>query len=345
MKYQFCIRFNNIDANSAASKAVLDCNRILLKHGYLDYTLTVGDNSNKFSYYFLLLKELIKFFIGIKSHSIVAVQYPLLSINNVFKYFINIAKLKGVRFFCIIHDLESLRKGGDNEAEISNEIDNLSYYDTVIIHNEIMGNWLKDRGLKCHMVPLILFDYLADDFEITSNEPQKAIVFAGNLCKSTFVYQFKQIAGCSFRLYGPGYKPNGTEAENTTWVGEYSPDHIPQKLTGSFGLIWDGQHIDKCDAILGNYLAYNNPHKCSLYIAAGLPIIAPATSAIGVLVKKMNIGLLVNNLHDLKTLDIDTGRYAAMKNNIVSIRKRVINGSYFSDAINLLEKRYATNRN
>lgn len=338
MKYQFCIRFNNIDVNSSASKAVLDCNKIFSEHGYEDYTFTVGDNSNKRKYYYQLTKELFKFFLAIKPNSIVAIQYPLLSINNVFKYFIRVMKAKGVRFTCVIHDIESLRSGGDNPTSIALEIKNLSYYDAIIVHNEQMRSWLYEKGLRVKMITLGIFDYLSDDYILKHKSVEDVtFVFAGNLIKSTFVYLLPELTAVKFNLYGPGFEPRNQSSGNVSWQGVFPPDEIANKIYGNFGLIWDGKSLDECDAVLGNYLKYNNPHKASLYIVAGLPLIAPDNSAIGRLIKELNIGILVKTLRDLEDIKLTDEAYDTMRENVLAIRKRIIKGKYFGEAITLME--------
>ena len=345
MKYQFCIRFNNIDVNSAASKAVLDCNKLFSEQGYKDYTITVGDNSNRFIYYTILARQLLSFFFAVKSKSVIGIQYPLLSINNVFKYFIKIARLKGVRFFCIIHDLESLRTGGKDPVLIKKEIMNLNCYDHLIVHNDFMMEWLTKAGVTKRMISLELFDYLSDDFNTDKDRDVKGnIVYAGNLSKSKFVYRLPELDKKHFNVYGPNFNAGLLrDITNVTWAGEYSPEEIPKQLKGSFGLIWDGQHIEVCDEVLGNYLRYNNPHKCSLYIAAGLPVIAPEQSAIGAFIKKHKIGYLITTLADLQTMNMDNETYCSMKDNVIQLREKVINGAFFRQALILLEKEYAGN--
>lgn len=339
MKYQFCIRFENTTTNSAATKAVLDCNKIFSDNGYKDYTFTVWDNSNRLKYYLLLIKELCTFYLTVKKSSIVGIQYPLLSVNSVFKYFIKLARLKKVKFFCVIHDLESLRTGGKDSGRVQGEIDNLNAYDCVIVHNLKMLNWLQSNGLKSKAVNLQLFDYLSNDFEASrATDYSNTILYAGNLVKSTFVYSLNKIYNWNFKVYGPNFQPPAVPSDNLTWDGEYSPEEIVTKLNGDFGLIWDGNSIDTCDEILGNYLRYNNPHKFSLYIAAGLPVIAPKTSAISSLILEHHIGFLVDSLRDLDDIAIEPDAYTLMKNNIKLIRERVIAGRYFDEAIKQAEK-------
>src|SRR5688500_13818153 len=106
-RYQFYISFND-KINTAASKAVQDCKSILASHGYKDYTIDDITLPSRF-YLLKILYRTIKFFFALKSNSIVAVQYPLLSGNKLFKYFIKLSKLKGVNFFCIVHDINDLR--------------------------------------------------------------------------------------------------------------------------------------------------------------------------------------------------------------------------------------------
>ena len=342
MKYQFCIRFKNIDANSAASKAVLDCNKIFSANGYQDYTFTVGDNANKARYYLSLLKQLLKFFFSVKPESIIGIQYPLLSINHVFKYFIKFSRFKKVKFFCIIHDLESLRTGGKDDTLIDKEVANLNFYDIIIVHNEDMKAWLSSKGIRRPMISLNLFDYLTNDFDSKKLHNAKGpVVYAGNLIKSTFIYSLNQIGNQLFTVFGPGFQAGKALAANITFGGQFSPDQIPKELRGSFGLIWDGSSIDQCDEVLGNYLRYNNPHKCSLYIAAGLPLIAPASSAIAKLITQLNIGLLITCLHDLAAVDINAQSYEQMQMNVLTLREKVISGWFFSTALNEIETLYA----
>lgn len=335
MKYQFCIRFKNTIVNSAASKAVLDTNAIFSKNGYQDYTLTVVDNANRSKYYRLLLKELMVFLFTLKKGSIVSIQYPLLSINKVFKYFIKAAKIKGIKFYCVVHDLESLRTGGKDKYLINKEITDLSYYDAVIAHNPLMIEWLQKKGLTNKITSLQLFDYLCEDFTLQAERPfTKTMVFAGNLSKSSFIYSLAAIKKWKFNVYGPYFdQGKAIGQDNIYWRGEFSPENIVRKLNGCFGLIWDGNSIEECDEVLGNYLKFNNPHKFSLYIAAGLPVIAPTSAAISGFIKENQIGLLINNLNDLDNLQVDEQAYLKMSSNVMHIRNKVINGYHLTTAI------------
>jgi hypothetical protein len=339
MKYQFCIQFKNTIVNSAATKAVLDANAIFSKNGYQDFTLTVVDNADGLKYYKLLLKELMLFLFAVKKGSVIGIQYPLLSINKVFKYFINTAKLKGIRFYCVVHDLESLRTGGKDKALIDKEISYLNHYDGIIAHNPHMINWLQEMGLNNKIISLKLFDYLCDDFTIQEERSfSQKIVFAGNLNKSSFIYSLGTVKKWKFNVYGPYFNQDRAEGQhNLYWRGEYSPEEIVRKLNGCFGLIWDGDSINKCDEVLGNYLNYNNPHKFSLYIAAGLPVIAPASAAIASFIQEHQIGLLVNNLYDLDSLQINEQDYSRMRSNVMHIRSKVISGYYLTTAIRNVE--------
>ena len=336
-KYQFTIIINNLKSNnSAATKAVLDCREIFACRGYLDYTLYFSDTSNKMQYIISLIIEIGKFLFKIEKGSVVGVQYPLL--NNVFKYFIKIAKLKKVTVFAIIHDVESLRSGGKDAGLVKKEVENLNYYDCLIGHNEAMLEWLRQNGVTTKLVPLILFDYLADkspnDNGFTSFS--KSVVFAGNLSKSAFIYELEKINGWNFKLYGPNFSTY-TCPSNVRWIGEFKPDDVVYKLDGDFGLIWDGDSIDVCDEIMGNYLKYNNPHKLSLYLAAGIPVIAPNSSAIAALIKEYRIGILINSIHDLENVNVDSGDFKMYKDNCKQLQQQVTQGAFFIDALKKVE--------
>jgi hypothetical protein len=261
-------------------------------------------------------------------------------LNNVFKYFIKAARIKRAKFFCVVHDIESLRLGGQKKNLVSREAANLNYYDCLIVHNNYMRQWLKDKGITTKIVSLGLFDYLLKEAPTTNNNINllNTVVFAGNLAKSNFIYSLSEIPNWNFNVYGPNYKANKQQSPNVVWGGEYSPEEVVYKLKGNFGLIWDGEKIDECDQVLGNYLRYNNPHKFSLYIAAGMPVIAPKDSAIAKIITDLKIGILVDSLIDLERLQLNESDYKVLQFNCRKVQNEIINGNFFLTAISAAEK-------
>lgn len=340
-KYQFHISFND-KLNTAASKAVQDCKSILSEAGYIDYS--IDDIKLTDSWYRLkLVLRLLNFFISIKAGAIVAVQYPLTSGNTLFRFFIKAAKIKRVKFFCVVHDLEDLRFQHTDKSYTDVRL--LNEYNCVIVHNEVMQGWLKQQGLTTQVVILHAFDYLAvlDDTKKDQRAYPHTMVFAGNLSKSKFVYALNIIDKWDFNLYGPYYHPEKANfVNNICWHGIFSPDELLNTMQGAFGLVWDGDYIDRLDAGFGNYLKYNYPHKLSLYLAGGIPVIAPRASAISGFISDHHIGILIDNLADLQELQITDEHYRQLKNNVSAIKHHLRAGKFFGAAVAAAERALLT---
>ena len=82
-------------------------------------------------------------------------------------------------------------------------------------------------------------------------------------------------------------------------------------------------------------MCINNPHKLSMYIVAGLPIIAWKKSAIAQFVESNGIGVTVNSLDELDNCvkEITPDKYSVMVENCLSIRKKLVVGGYLQDAL------------
>lgn len=346
-KYQFYIAFGD-KAHTAGSKAIQDCNTILTKAGYQDFTI-YNDNITNKRYWLDILKVIFKIFLKVKSGSIIAIQYPLLSGNAQFKYIIKTLRIKKVKFFCIIHDIDELRYSESDIIKNRKDVENLSYYDCIIVHNQTMEKWLLNKGLKVPIIVLQVFDYLSDfqpDYipSVKPDQNLKKIVFAGNLAKSEFIYSLKVLDSWHINVYGPNFvHEKGDEVGDLSWIGSFPPDEIVAKMEGCFGLIWDGKNVDKLDDVYGNYLKYNNPHKLSLYLAAGLPVIAPNDSAIADFIKDNNLGILVDKLTKLKDIKIDQSQYDLFKKNVSIIGDKVRKGEYFTTALHKVEETLTSN--
>ena len=178
---------------------------------------------------------------------------------------------------------------------------------------------------------------------INRDEPcfSNVIVFAGNLAKSAFL---NQLSGSDlrvkFHLYGPGISDDVKENMMVDYKGSYPPEEIPYRLEGSFGLIWDGTLLNTCDGSFGQYMRYNNPHKLSLYVSAGLPVIVWKQAAIADFVEKNHIGFAVESLYDIQHIlqHLSNENYAVFLENVQRLQRQVTVGDFTTRALDGIEK-------
>lgn len=340
-KYHFNIRLNNVRYKHAGSKAVEDCRQILLNNGFIDLEISFLKKPHLLPLNILKLVFLM-FYYGfrIRAGSLVVMQYPLLGINNYMDRFIRVLQKKGCKVACLIHDIDAIRSP-DNAEKIKREIKILSAYDGIIAHNPAMSAWLKDNGYRGTIVEITLFDYLVDKKDIAKNNSDSIdVVFAGNLGRSGFLQDLKQISSISFGIYGPGFVSEAIkDVRNVRWKGVFSPNEIVNVIDGRFGLIWDGNSIDSCTGLMGEYLKYNTPHKISLYLTSGLPVIIPQMAAMAQYVELNQLGLSVDSLTKLpeRMAGISEESYSKMRANALKHRSLLITGYFLTNAVRQLE--------
>ena len=111
-------------------------------------------------------------------------------------------------------------------------------------------------------------------------------------------------------------------------------------LQGGFGLVWDGDSAHTCSGMYGEYLKINNPHKASLYLASGFPIIVWSQSALADFVRNNNCGIFVNSLFEIEeTLkSISEGEYQELIKNSKMIGRKIRQGHYLKTAVEKCEK-------
>ena len=90
----------------------------------------------------------------------------------------------------------------------------------------------------------------------------------------------------------------------------------------------------------GEYLKYNNPHKLSLYLASGIPVIIWEKAAEADFVRKNHLGICVASLFELSEVlkKIDKETYVQMANNVSEFSKKITNGYYTYSALQKAEK-------
>lgn len=259
----------------------------------------------------------------------VFVQYPAVDprmMQSLFKHL-----KRTTNSIALVHDMRMIQ--GVGRATKYDEIDYLNHFSHVIAHNKQMAGYLMKNGYNGDLVLLNLFDYLHDVRKPIQNPNHDgSVAYAGNLCKSKFIHKLNQINGVHFLLYGNYGNEQPLDNINVQYMGMLPSNEIVYKLKGDYGLVWDGNSTDSCSGANGEYLRYNSPHKLSLYIAAGKPVITWRMAAIADFIIKNDIGLVIDSLSELSSLDLVTN-YSRQRANLMEIKRKIAQGGYLSTAI------------
>ena len=350
MKYYLKDSFlSNEYEKNAGNKARNDVEAILVSEGYKRLELKVENwyKMNFFKAQQHKYRALKSVFDQLGSGDELLIQFPIIHHTFFISQLIKQAQNRGVKFYLVIHDIETLRHVGNSAVKLRHKVRNyfqekaaLTSVDGIIVHNDLMKNALTIQGIPSDkMVSLEIFDYLIPNFEEKS-VPQKeeAIIIAGNLIPTKSGYLYNLPEQPAYNLYGMGYDESRA-LKNTTYFGSFMPDDLPNALQGSFGLVWDGDSSETCQGSFGNYLRINNSHKASLYLASGFPLVVWKESALAHFVLDKQCGIAIDSLHDLqKALDDLTDQdYMELSANARQVGAAIRSGEYLKSAISKLK--------
>lgn len=324
------------EEKTAASKARVDVLDILTKNGYQPLYLPRKKN---FTYVFALWKQLSAM---AKGETHLVVEYPFWMRRRLYTLKM-LCRLKGIKLYGIIHDVAALRLHTAARPEVS--IFNL--FDGLVSHNAYMSKWLRDNGYKNKIADLDVFDYcLQSDKEFSEEQVngKLKVLYAGNLAynKATFIYDkgMKDLGNVELCLYGQYFEKERLNGGRINYKGVFNPNLPDLQENYHFGLIWEGDSLDTCSGEMGEYTRFNNPHKFSLYLSLGLPVIVWKEAAIAKYVRENNIGFAIGSFSELKSIaeKVDTQKYREYVQNVKAVSEKVRKGFFLTHAINQLTK-------
>ena len=345
-------------AAHAGSKAREDINSILERIGFQRRTIACSFDDRVSAIARDLVRvprELIDTVRSFSRGDAFVLQYPFrCSSVSLGRKVTSMARARGIYSCVLVHDLPCIYDvtlGFSNRlfSSMRDDVRFLQAFDAVIVHNAVMAAYLEERGVDPKkLISLGVFDYLVPDCDNHSipDAPSKmagcgddapVIAIAGNLSprKAGYLEGLVRLAGKSFniRLYGGNYE--GDVNEFCSYEGSFAPDILPSAIRASFGLVWDGDTVDTCGGPYGEYLRYNNPHKFSLYLASGLPVIVWGQSALATLVRERRIGICVESLRELDwaLASANDVSYSEMKMNVLELRKQLLDGFFTKTAV------------
>lgn len=345
----FIISPNGEEYNNAASKARDDVEAIACKIGIVPihfYGRMTG-NGSRVQWINLALDSALNWIhliSGIETGSMILVQYPMFPLKTAYLVRLLLPKaLKKHKFVALIHDLNSLRGLYGKTGQYWDE-KILPLFDLVICHNTIMKKYLADHGIpEEKIIVLGIFDYLTNE-SFQSHNKNDGIAIAGNLSpeKSGYISHLleKEHGKYPIHLYGKGLEKIPPDV---VYHGAFPPEVLPSQMRGAFGLVWDGDSAETCAGPTGEYLRYNNPHKLSLYLASGMPVIIWKEAALAPFVVENQVGIAVSSLHEIRDVvdRLSDSEYQTMKENAVQIGLRLRKGQYLNTALSKVEEKLA----
>ena len=281
----------------------------------------------------------------LKGGDILAIQFPIVKHSVFLMFLLKELRKRGVITILITHDLETLRLSKQKSViikkklvQFAEETGAMKTAGAIIVHNERMKQQLCRFGItEKKMIPLGIFDYLipgvSDEELFHKSEKTDPVIIAGNLDKKKCGYLYRLPDGMEWNLYGVGYEDQSEK--NIHYFGSFLPEELPGTLWGSFGLVWDGENAETCTGVYGEYLKINNPHKTSLYLAAGHPVIVWSQSAMADFVRENQVGIAVDSLNEVKeAIDQVSGEeYEQMCRRAEKLSQKLRAGVYLKTAL------------
>jgi len=330
---------SDISLNNAGNKVFADitdiASKLQFKQVKIERKLLVKNYFDRFRRKLKCLYDWNSCYNEIKQDSIVLLQHPILVVNN--KILKKLKYNKKVKYISVVIDIEELRTDVCSKYHKEEFETMLGISDILIVHNNAMVNFFVEKGIsKEKIISIESFDYLQENNNFV--EFEKSISFAGNLDikKCGFIGQLNQIKKIEINLYGSGFDNNLLNSKNIKYHGSFSPNEITKKLNRGFGLVWDGDSVDTCSGYYGQYLKYNNPHKLSLYLSCGLPVVIWKEAAQAEFVKKNNVGICVDSLKEAEQIisNMSEKEYKNLQTSVDKISPLLCSGYFATKAIN-----------
>ena len=311
------------EGRNAASKAKQDVSVILHRMGCRNLY-----NPSKNRLVRIIQQACSLFFLS--KSTLLFIQYP----SNIPFFYRFLRHKKKIKTIVIIHDLESLRDRREKEIEL----DLFNGFDYIISHNPSMTKYLKDNGVIKPIYNLMIFDYLLkDNIQVNNIFDFHTVFFAGNLIKSKFLGHLGNIRNIIFNIYGDTFDGIDTviSQANINYKGSYSPESLISNLEGGWGLVWDGDEIETCSGMTGEYLRYNNPHKVSMILVSERPVIIWKQAAMAGFIESQGLGILVESLLELpqKIEKISRVEYETMRANVKRLKAKLSKGEMLKGVI------------
>lgn len=314
------------------SKAKTDVDSVFKQMGYHNLT-PMHKSVNPVSRFFIKLCGVARILTAVRCGDNLCLQYPM---KKFYRLACTFAHWKGAKVITIVHDLDAFRR---KKITAERERYLLSRTDALIVHNPTMLAYMKEQQFRGRLYNLQIFDFLTQSSPrqyVSPHHPWR-VIYTSNLrrWRNGFLYHLPEVMhDWAITLYGPGYEDASQPKPGVTYMGKLTEEALIGSVEGDFGLVWDGDSFDECAGDWGEYLRINNPHKTSLYLRAGLPVIVWKEAALAPFITQNQLGVAISSLRDIDRVlaDLTPTAYVAMKANALEMSRKLGSGHFEREA-------------
>ncbi|WP_186431946.1 hypothetical protein, partial [Oenococcus oeni] len=293
MKHKFYSNILYSDKKTAMNKAKQDVGTILDAMGYQPINFDFDSKSIKPIKWFRYLIQAFNAIHIVPRDGTFLLQYPTYFGTWFECILLDFFRRKNVKTIVLIHDVIQLRDQQLLDTKHYKKVLNVfNRADFIISHSPKMTGILRRVGVHTPIFNLVLFDYLTESISQTQYS-NRVINFAGNLDKSPFILKLSKNPKIQLNVFGN--QPSFDLPKEIKYCGAFDPELLTGEFHSGFGLVWDGPEIDVMSGI-GLYQKFNIPHKVSMYLAAGIPVIIWSEAAVAQVIKKHGVGIVVDSL-------------------------------------------------
>lgn len=260
----------------------------------------------------------------LSNEDVLFIQYPLYNTGiNVIKEIRN--KLPNISMIGIIHDIDTKRFHGDTLTKDSQEIKDFNLMNAIYVSSSNLIKEIRDAGYNKQ---ILIHGLWSNKF----NPTKQNVLYAGNLNKEKAGFLLNGSYNISsLAIYGNV----GNDIQEIKLLNNYMGVGSNDYLIGignqfNYGLVWD-EGVDG-QTTWSDYNSINMPAKLSMYLRSGLPVIVKSGTRASEIVKKYEIGVVINSLielDDVLKIDQNTGKWWDMKKNIINIQQDIQSGMSF----------------
>lgn len=234
----------------------------------------------------------------VQPRDLVVVQFPLWEQLDFQAEFIDYLKrIKQIKVIALVHEVPTWLYADDGDRSvIKNDFwfTQLRKFDLLVVANEKQARRLVKDEIDIPMVSLQLWDYPYAG-PLQEKQFRKQLHYISDQAVTALDYR----GSTPIMFYNTEVDEKVANNPSVKHIVGLARDNLIAELADGFGLVNTVNITEATNPNVVRNSQYNDPIELSMYLAAGMPVVVPDSSAHAQLVKQHHLGLVIHDLNEI----------------------------------------------